>query len=90
MIKDEIVIIDGQDTGEGKWSQHPELLRSVVFTRVRKRPVWCVANVDESTWTVTLNDFPDEPSHTVFIDDKPIMSFNNWPAELWTIESSER
>jgi hypothetical protein len=86
MINDEFVIVNGQDTGEGKWSQHPELLRRVVFRKVNTYPVWCVANVDGATWSITLNNFPDEPSHTIFIEDKPVMSFNNWPDEIWTIE----
>jgi hypothetical protein len=90
MINDEIVIVNGQDTGEGKWSQHPELLRRVVFTKMNTHPIWCVANVDGSIWKITLNNFPDEPAHTILIDDKPIMSFNDWPDNIWTIENSER
>jgi hypothetical protein len=86
VIKDEVVIVDGQDTGEGKWSQHPELLRSVVFRKANNHPVWCVANVNGSVWKITLNNFPDYPAHTIYIDDGLVMSFNNWPDKIWTIE----
>jgi len=86
MLEDEVVIVNGQDIGEGKWSQHPELLRKIVFRKANKHPIWCIANVDGSVWKITLNNYPDDPAYTIFVDDKPIMSFNNWPNEIWTIE----
>lgn len=86
MIRDEIIIVNGQDAGEGKWSQHSELLRKVVFRKVDGPHIWCVATVDGSIWKVVLNDFPDEPLYTIYVGEKPIMSFNNWPDEIWKIE----
>ena len=86
MIKDEVVISKGQDTGEGKWSQHPELLHRVVFRKINKHPIWCVANVEGSIWEITLNNFSEEPAYTIFVDGKSIMLFNNWPEEIWKIE----
>jgi hypothetical protein len=57
-----------------------------VFTRGKKHPIYCIVEVEGSIGTITLNNFPDEPAHTLFIGDMPVMSFNNWPAEIWSIE----
>jgi hypothetical protein len=86
MIKDEVMIVNGQDTGEGKWSQHPELLRKVIFKTAAEPHVKCIAIVDGAAWKVILNDFPDEPLYTVHINERPIMFFNDWPDEIWKIE----
>jgi hypothetical protein len=41
------------------------------------------AEVGDSRWTVRLNDFPDEPCHTVLIDGDEVMHFDDWPW-IWT------
>jgi hypothetical protein len=86
MIKDEVVILNGKDSGEGKWSHYPELLRKVVFRKTNNHPILYITNVDGLDWKVTMNDFPDEPLYTIYIDDNPVMSFNDWPNEIWKIK----
>jgi hypothetical protein len=36
--------------------------------------------VASSSWMLRMNDFPDEPLFTLFIDGKEILHFNNWPS----------
>jgi len=86
MIKDEAMIVNGQDTGEGKWSQHPELLRAVTFRKINEGIDLYIANVENSIWKIKLNNFPDEPIYTICIDEKSVMSFNDWPDEVWKVK----
>ena len=37
------------------------------------------ASVGQHRWTVRLNNFPDEPLHTLLIDGDEIVHFNGWP-----------
>ena len=41
------------------------------------------AEVGASRWAVRLNDFPEEPLHTVLIDGDEVMHFDDWPW-IWT------
>lgn len=37
--------------------------------------------VDGDTWIVRLNNFPDEPLHTLIVEGEEIIHFNDWPKE---------
>ena len=36
--------------------------------------------VGSSRWAVRMNDFPDEPLYTLFVDGEEIIDFNDWPS----------
>ena len=38
--------------------------------------------VNNHVWKIRINDFPEEPMYTLFIDDKAILTFNDMP-ESW-------
>ena len=37
------------------------------------------ADVEGAHWKLRLNDFPDEPMFTLFIDDAEFGHFDDWP-----------
>lgn len=41
--------------------------------------------VDGDTWIVRLNDFPDEPLHTLIVGGEEVIHFNDWPEE-WSVQ----
>lgn len=47
------------------------------------------AKVGFGTWTVRVNDFPDERLFTLLIDGREEESFDEWPA-LWSGPASRR
>jgi len=40
--------------------------------------LWC-AQVGAETWTVRVNDFPEEHLYTLFVNDEELGSFDEWP-----------
>ncbi len=40
------------------------------------------ACMDGETWTIRLNDFPQEPLYTLLMEDRPVIDFDDWP-ENW-------
>ena len=44
--------------------------------------VWQAA-MGSGIWRVRINDFPDEPLYTVYVDDGKVGDFDDWPA-TWT------
>jgi hypothetical protein len=46
------------------------------------------SNIDRDTWTVRVNDFPDEHLYTLFVNEEEVGSFDQWPRD-W-IRSSEK
>jgi hypothetical protein len=41
-----------------------------------------IAAVGKAVWRLRLNDFPEEPMYTLFVDGNEVGDFNDWP-ELW-------
>ncbi|GGA15857.1 hypothetical protein [Dyella caseinilytica] len=37
------------------------------------------AKASSSDWKLRMNNFPDEPLFTLFIDAKEVLHFNDWP-----------
>ncbi len=64
----------------GYWIRHPMLWRPVHWsTALGAGYIICEASVGSHTWTVRLNDSPDEPLHTLLIDGNEVMHFDDWP-----------
>lgn len=36
----------------------------------------------DKNWKIRINDFPDEMLYTLFINDEPVLDFDDWP-EYW-------
>jgi hypothetical protein len=69
------------DWTANNWGEHPELLRRVTWTVDGLPPGRiCSARVDGALWTIRMNDFPDEPLYTLFIDSVEVMHFDDWPS----------
>jgi hypothetical protein len=43
------------------------------------------AKVDHQDWVLRINEFPEEPLYTLFIDDEEIGDFDDWPRN-WSKE----
>ncbi len=41
------------------------------------------ARVGEQRWVLRVNDFPDEPLYTLFVDGRKVMDVEDWPSG-WT------
>ena len=70
---------------EDDWNEVPQYLSAApVWKRVKDniRHIHWMAEVDGKEWLVRLNDFPDEPLHTLLVDGREIIHFNDWP-EAW-------
>jgi hypothetical protein len=65
------------------WEQHQDLRRSIPWrTSSGAHNIAFEAQVDDAHWTIRLNDFPEEPLHTLLIDGDEVMHFDDWPA-IW-------
>jgi len=42
--------------------------------------LWC-ARLGAETWTVRVNDFPEEHLYTLFVNDEELGSFDEWPRQ---------
>lgn len=63
------------------WDRHPELRRPVPWhTGPGAAYVICEAAIGQQIWKVRLNDFPDEPCHTLLIDGDEVLHFDDWPS----------
>jgi hypothetical protein len=64
------------------WDDHPELSRFVPWATARNGQQHIVfeAVVDQQTWAVRLNDFPDDPLYTLTINGGEVIDFDDWPA----------
>ena len=45
------------------------------------------ATVDSQIWKLRVNNFPDEPMYTLFINDKAILTFDDKPSTWIILES---
>jgi hypothetical protein len=65
------------------WQRHPQLSRPVPWrTASGEAHIMFEADVDGTCWSVRLNDFPDEPCHTLLIDGDEVIHFDDWP-KIW-------
>ena len=65
------------------WEQHPELRRPIPWrTAAGEGHVVFEAEVNGARWSIRLNDFPDEPCHTLLINGEEVMHFDDWP-QIW-------
>jgi hypothetical protein len=57
------------------------LKKNVKWSRA-KHPtaLWC-AQVGADTWTVRVNDFPEEHLYTLFVNDEGLGHFDEWPRQ---------
>ena len=39
----------------------------------------CECTVQNQSWVVRLNNYPDEPLYTLLIDGTPVGDFDDWP-----------
>ncbi|QBG47696.1 hypothetical protein EGM51_09935 [Verrucomicrobia bacterium S94] len=67
---------------EDNWSEHPELNRSVNWNKSNIQCIIGTAKVGDNTWVIRMNDFPDEPFHSLIINNQEVIHFNDWP-EFW-------
>jgi hypothetical protein len=65
-------------------------LRASLDDRLKKHVKWLStkdptalwrAKVGAETWTVNVNDFPEEHLYTLFVDDEDLGSFDEWPRQ---------
>jgi hypothetical protein len=62
------------------WEDHPEIRRPVRWVTGPRSPEEVfVASVDGQHWAIRLNDFPDEPLYTLFVNGRTVLHFDDWP-----------
>jgi hypothetical protein len=65
------------------WDRHLDLQRPVTWrTSSGENCIVFESEVEGSRWTIRLNDFPDEPCHTLLINGDEVMQFDDWPS-IW-------
>jgi len=66
------------------WDEHLELLRSVSWATSsgRERCIVFEAMVDHHSWSIRINDFPDEPLYSLIVDGGELIHFDEWP-QVW-------
>ena len=47
------------------------------------------ARSGDEIWALRMNDFPDEPMYTLFVDGQTIANFTEWPPK-WTKRETEQ
>lgn len=62
------------------WAEHPDLCQPIAWrTASGEGYIIFEASFGNVGWRVRLNDFPDEPCHTLLIDGNEIIHFDDWP-----------
>ncbi len=59
------------------------LKKSIIWTKTDDQDFPYAAKVDNESWKLRLNDFPEEPLYTLCIEGRPAIDFDDWP-ESWT------
>ena len=60
--------------------RHPRLRRPVPWrTASGAGYAICEAAVGPHSWAIRLNEFPDQPCHTLLIDGDEVLHFDDWP-----------
>jgi hypothetical protein len=57
------------------------LERDVQWSRTNERTAFWRATVDGETWTVRVNDFPEEQLYTLLVNGEELGSFDGWPRQ---------
>lgn len=63
---------------------HPAMLRDIRWRRTGSGLFILAVRVDGSWWVLRLNDFPDHPLYTFFIDSQCIGDIDDLPASWLT------
>jgi hypothetical protein len=65
------------------WADVPEVKRPIPWITAGGNEGICFsAEVNGRIWSLRLNDFPDEPAHTLLIEGEEILHFDDWP-DFW-------
>jgi hypothetical protein len=65
------------------WDGHLDLERPVAWrTASEENCIVFESGVEGCRWTIRLNDFSDEPCHTLVMDGDEVMHFDDWPV-IW-------
>lgn len=74
---------------QDNWSDFPSFSRHKIAWK-KSAPntshVAYEAIVENRSWRLRMNDFPDEPLYTLIVNGVEIIHFNDWPSD-WTRES---
>lgn len=54
----------------------------ITWTTTKNPDFLYTASLDKEELLVALNDFPDYPLYTLLVNNKRVVSFDNWP-EKW-------
>ena len=74
---------------EDNWADASEyLILGVVWKRIRDSNDGRIyqSTDQDPAWFIRLNDYPDEPLHTLLVGSKEIIHFNEWPSEWVRID----
>ena len=57
------------------------LRESVKWSRTQDPTAMWRAKVGSDTWTVRVNDFPEDNLYTIFVNDEEVGHFDEWPQQ---------
>ena len=60
------------------------LAKKVSWTQTHDPITPWLATVERDTWTLKVNDFPNEPMYTLLINDQEVGSFDDWQPH-WSV-----
>ena len=66
-----------------RWTVPQARARAVVWSQTRDASTPWRATVDAQAFTLRLNDCPEEPLYTLFVDGSPVGALNDWP-KTWS------
>jgi hypothetical protein len=62
-------------------SLHDCLNVDVTWSKTNDPTVLWSVQVGAETWTVRVNDFPEEHLYTLYVNDEELGSFDDWPRQ---------